>query len=161
MTKPTVLLLAGLVCGATAAAAQTPEAPAAPAPAPASIALGTRVGVTPTNYDEGNRRDPFSSLIAVPSRTAGGESGPVIKGLHGVVLADITVRGIVKSGSQVLAILEGPNRQSFVARLNDRLRDASIQSIDQAGVVFAEQASPGMRPNSVRKAIRPAGEDIQ
>ena len=135
---------------------------AVPAPAPASIAIGTRVGASPTSYEDGNRRDPFASLIAVPTRTSDpAGSGRPVKGLPGLVLADVVVRGVVKSGPSVLAILEGPNKQSFVARVNDRLRDASVQSIDSGGVVFAEQVAPGVRPINVRKTVRTAGEDIQ
>jgi hypothetical protein len=162
MTRTTALTFASALLVATTAAAQTPAAPPAPTPAPASIALGTRVGVTPSNYDDGNRRDPFASLIATTARTNElVDGGRPIKGLPGLVLADVVVRGVVKSGAHVLAILEGPNRQSFVARLNERLRDASIQSIDSGGVVFAEQVGPGMRPINVRKTIRPAGEETQ
>jgi hypothetical protein len=169
MTRTTVLLLAATVVGTVSVAAQAPPAPApapagtpAPAPAPASIALGTRVGVAPSSYEDGNRRDPFASLIAVATRNSDeGDAGKPIRGLPGLVLADVVVRGVVKGGASVLAILEGPNRQSFVARVNDRLRDASVQSIDATGVVFAEQVTPGVRPISVRKTIRPAGEDIK
>lgn len=168
MTKTTALVFVSALTLATSAAAQTPPAPASPTPAvtpaptPASIPLGTRVGVVPSSYEDGNRRDPFASLIATPARTSSlPEGARPIKGLPGLSLADVTVRGVVKAGASVLAILEGPNKQSFVARLNDRLSDASVHSIDATGVVFAEQVGAGMRPINVRKTIRPAGEDIQ
>ncbi len=165
----TAFLIAPLFATALSAQAQTPaEAPApvpaaaAPAPvAPASIAIGTRVGLPPSDYQAGDRRDPFASLLAVPVRANDPASGTVIKGLPGLALADVTVRGVVKSGPSILAILEGPNKQSFVARPNDRLRDALVQTIDAGGVVFAEEGGHGMRPISVRKTIRPAGEGIQ
>jgi len=173
MTKTTAIVFVSALTLATSAAAQAPPTPApasptpaapavTPAPTPASIPLGTRVGVVPSSYEDGNRRDPFASLIATPARTSSlPEGARPIKGLPGLSLADITVRGVIKSGASVLAIIEGPNKQSFVARLNDRLSDASVQSIDATGVVFAEQVGAGMRPINVRKTIRPAGEDIQ
>jgi hypothetical protein len=36
----------------------------------------------------------------------------------------------------MLAILEAPNKQSFVARLQDKLLDGYVKSIDRDGVVF-------------------------
>jgi hypothetical protein len=177
MTKTTIAV--GLAWGlamAVTARAQTPaEVPAAapapalavrpdapPPPAPATIPIGTRVGMLPSNYEDGNRRDPFTSLVAPKASAASPRpsSGRNVSGIADLVLADVTVRGIVRSGPTMLAILEGPNKQSFVARPDQKLRDATVQSIDAGGVVFVEQAA-GMRPMSVRKTLRPSGEDIQ
>lgn len=159
MKTTTAVLLVTMVAAAPVARAQAPDRPAV---TPAAIALGTRVGVPPSSYEEGRRRDPFASLLAGARRASDTPAGGrPIAGLAGVVLADITVRGTVKSGTTMLAILEGPNKRSFIARLNDRLRDASVQSIDASGVVFTEQFPSGVRPTNVRKTIRPAGEGIQ
>jgi hypothetical protein len=179
MTKMTiaVVLAWGLAVAVTARAQTAPEAPPQAAALPdaaaaavvpaippmvaATIPIGTRVGMGPSNYEDGNRRDPFSSLIAPRSNApTAAPSTRRINGLPGLALADVTVRGVVKHGPTTLAILEGPSGQSFVARLKDQLRDASVESIDQAGVVFAEQVGAGQRI-SVRKTIRPAGEDFQ
>jgi hypothetical protein len=182
MTKTflAVVLAWGLAVAVTARAQTTP-APAAPAgvppppaasvapaapvevppPVAATIPIGTRVGMMPTNYEDGNRRDPFTSLIAAKAGYSSGPGVPAVPGLPGLALADVTVRGVVRSGENILAILEGPNQKSYVARPKDRLRDASVQTIDTTGVIFAEQLAPGMRPTTVRKTIRPAGEGIQ
>jgi hypothetical protein len=172
MKAMTVLLVASLATPLAAQTAPSPQAAAAPvsAPAvpatPAVIPVGSRVGFTPTaGYDDGGRRDPFSSLI-VPKRTMAsprdlGEGSRARTGLGSVSLSDVSVRGIVKSGTTMLAILEGPNRQSFVTRVKDRLADATVVSVEADGVVFAEQADPGMAPSQVRKTLRPAGEGIR
>ena len=139
---------------------QTPPPQLATLPA-AVIPVGSRVGEMPTTYDSGGRRDPFLSLI-VPKRVAVAEVGPTSlrtrSGLQSIALADVIVKGIVKSGKTMMAILEGANKQSFVARVQDRLMDCAVKSIDSDGVVFVEAADPGMRPNEVRKTLRPAGE---
>ena len=127
---------------------------------PASvIPVGSRVGESPTTYDSGGRRDPFLSLI-VPKRVAAlVEIGTRPRsGLQSIALADVSVKGIVKNGKQMIAILEGANKQSYVARVQDRLMDGAVKSIDNEGVVFVEAADPGMRPNEIRKTLRPAGE---
>jgi len=145
--------------------AATPQ-PAAPPqlttlPPAAAIPVGSRVGELPTGYDSGGRRDPFMSLIA-PKRVAASGAGinslRPRSGLASIALADVAVKGIVKNGKVMLAILEGANKQSFVARVQDRLLDGAIKSIDNEGVVFVEAADPGMRPNEIRKTLRPAGE---
>lgn len=130
---------------------------------PASIPVGTRVGELPTGYDDGHRRDPFASLIAT-RRTASPSTGDPNRprtGLASLALSDVTVRGIVRSDKAMFAILEAPNKQSFVARVRDHLMDATVQSIDAGGVVFTEQ-NEGLGPvNQVRKALRPSGEEVR
>lgn len=170
-----VLLIVGFTVPAMA---QTPES-ASSAPAalptmtgvPAAIPLGSRVGELPSmgglglpsTYDEGGRRDPFASLV-VPRRTTAGAAttdGRPRRGLAAVSLADVAVRGVVRSGTVMMAILEGPNKQSFVARASDQLLDASIASIDPAGVVFAEMSGGSATSTHVRKTLRAAGEELR
>jgi hypothetical protein len=150
--------------------AQTPvepaTAPAAVGPAmssvPAAIPVGSRVGELFSTYEDGGRRDPFASLVVVRrADTAASADSRPRRGLAALALADIAVRGIVKNGSTMLAIIEGPNKQSFVARASDELLDASIATIDGAGVVFAQHVDGGMPPNHVRKSLRSAGEEVR
>ena len=142
------------------AQAAGPVIPAAAAPIP----VGSRVGELLSSYDSGGRRDPFATLVA-PRRSASGAEGGTRSrppaGLAGVALADVLVRGVVRNGDTMLAILEGPNRQSFVSRINDRLLDATVARIDADGVIFAENVERGMAPNHLRKSLRPSGEEVQ
>jgi Tfp pilus assembly protein PilP len=171
--KPlTVMLVAGLSMPLAAQTAATPQAaattPATPAmpSTPSVIPLGSRVGQTPSGgYEDGGRRDPFSSLIVakrnVSSPGAMSDGSRARTGIGSISLSDVAVRGIVKSGTTMLAILEGPNKQSFVTRVKDRLADATVVAVEADGVVFAEQLDPGMAPSQVRKSLRPAGEGIR
>lgn len=155
----TVVFAALLMLPVSAVAQSVTTAAAAPEATPVpTIAVGTRVGDLPTGYEDGGRRDPFASLV-VSKRTASATAdGRPRTGLGAMSLADVTVKGLVKSGSTMLAILEVPGKQSFVARVKDRLLDATVQSIDAAGVVFAEHAGSGT-PTQVRKALRATGEE--
>lgn len=142
-------------------AAQQPGTPVVPPPF-ATIPIGTRVGQAPSGYDDGGRRDPFSSLIQAPQVAAGQSDGPRGRvGLSGMVLADILVRGIVRSPRATFAILEGPNKQSFVARVGDRLIDASVNAIDANGVVFTGLTQGGAPGIQVRKALRAAAGGVR
>jgi hypothetical protein len=152
------------------ASAQTPvepiatSAPVGPAMSslPAVIPVGSRVGELFSTYDDGDRRDPFTSLVVVRrTDTAAPADSRPRRGLAALALADVAVSGIVKNGETMLAIIEGPNKQSFVARASDELLDASIATIDEAGVVFAQAAYGGMPPNHVRKSLRSAGEEVR
>jgi hypothetical protein len=121
-----------------------------------SVSVGMRVGDLPSNYDDGGRRDPFGTLV-MPKRTAAlGTGGRLRPGLAHMVLADVVVRGIIRSGSAMFAILETPGKQSYIAHVKDKLSDAVIQSIDANGVVFLESDGSGSPANKVRKELRSA-----
>jgi hypothetical protein len=134
------------------------------APAYAQIPVGTYVGATVSGYDSGGRRDPFVSLVAPKRQTPVGDqtaARPTQPGLRSISLADVEVTGVVRRGNVMMAILQGAGQQqSYVARVNDRLLDAVIKSIDARGVVFAEAgtAGAGGRPQEIRKALRGAAE---
>jgi hypothetical protein len=165
MTNRTLLFALAIAMPALASAQAPTQSVAAPIVpgVPAVIPLGSRVGLLPTGYDEGGRRDPFGSLVT-PKRSATPttiDGARPRTGLASLSLADVTVRGILKSDKAMLAILEGPNRQSYVTRPKDRLFDATVASIDADGVVFSEQIEGSRATNTVRRSLRPAGEDIR
>jgi len=62
-----------------------------------------------------------------------------VPGLAGVSITDVVVRGIVRSGTVVMATLEGPEGKQFVAHRQDKLQDGVIKSIDKDAVVFIER----------------------
>lgn len=131
-------------------------------PGYAQIPVGTYVGGTVSGYDSAARRDPFVSLIAPkrPTPTQPGAGRPLQPGLRSISLADVSVTGVLRRGTVMMAILQGPDRQSYVAKIQDRLMDAVVKRIDAQGVVFAEVVEPGMgaRPQEIRKALRGAAE---
>ena len=119
------------------------------------IVVGARVGSQPpSGYDDGTRRDPFVSLLL--SKRAAAAPGRPTAGLAGLSVSDAMVTGLVKSGSKVLAILQGPDGKSFMAHSQDRLLDGVVKSIDTEGVVFVAQVADAAgvsRPREIRKPI--------
>ncbi|MEO8480572.1 MAG: hypothetical protein ABI634_00080 [Acidobacteriota bacterium] len=166
MKAATLMFMLGTGVPLLAQAPGTSQTAVVPAPGlatiPAAIHIGSRVGDLPTGYDEGSRRDPFASLIV--ARRAASQSGAdgsrARTGLSNVALADVNVRGVIRSGTTIFAILEAANKQSFTVRPKDRLLDAVVISIDKDGVTFADQTT-GMTPSQVKKTLRAAGEDIR
>jgi len=142
---------------------------AVPAIASAQIQVGSRVGdvSTPSGYDDGGRRDPFVSLIVTKRMIANGQINGLTRpslGLASIAIADVTVTGVARVGTKMTVILQGPDKQSYMARLQDRLLDGTVKSIDTEGVVFvAEQtdATGAVKGHEVRKTLHSAAEVIR
>jgi Tfp pilus assembly protein PilP len=145
-----VWVAAALAACAGAVSAQTP--------------VGDRPnGTTASGYNAGGRRDPFVSLIAIkkePTPASTSEQAPRVAGagLAGLAVTDVVVKGILRSGPVLLAILEGPGGKTYIARRQDRLQDGTVKSIEADAVVFAEQvadAHGATRARDVRKSLHP------
>jgi Tfp pilus assembly protein PilP len=137
---------------ATAAVAQT----AVPDPTRGAVPAAS-------GYDTGGRRDPFVSLIA-PKPEVVAPKAPTRRpgtgiGLAALAVTDVVVKGILRSGTTLLAILEAPDGRTFVARREDHLQNGAVKSIDAEGVVFVEQfadARGQLRAHDVRKLLHPS-----
>ena len=138
-------------------------------PAAAQIQVGTKVGApAPTTaagagkYESLGRRDPFISLVA--PRRAASSAIPVPRSSHGLgsfLLADVTVTGLTRKGGERMAILQGSDKSSYVAKVGSRIADAVIKNIDAQGVVFVDipEAGSGAKPQETRKLLRAAAGD--
>jgi Tfp pilus assembly protein PilP len=134
-------------------------------PAAAQTTPTTTVGAVASGYDTAGRRDPFVTLVAprrpimAPNRSVAPPMRPAT-GLAALSLADVNVRGVLRAGDMVMAILEGPNKKAFNVKADDKLADATVKSIDEGGVVFVVRPD-GTNPVEVRKALRSAAEVIR
>jgi Tfp pilus assembly protein PilP len=135
------------------------------APAAAQTPIPTAAGVVASGYDTSGRRDPFLTLVASrrpiarPTTPVGPPARPAT-GLAALSISDINVRGVLKAGDLLMAVVEGPNKKSFTVKAGDKLSDATVQSIDQLGVVFVVRPD-GTNPVEIRKALRSAAEVIR
>src|SRR5690606_18379779 len=100
MVIPLLLLL-----GIVSAQAATPAPPPAESAAEASF-----------TYDPGGRRDPFVSLLRSGSDGRAIRPAGAVDGLAGLAIADIAVRGVVKARDGYLAIVQAPDRKTYLAR---------------------------------------------
>ena len=78
-----------------------------------------------------SRRDPFRSLVVRPEDIGGGK--PLPPGKRGLVIAQLTLNGIVASGSGNIAVVTmlGRNRAYFL-RARDELFDGYVSQIGRA-----------------------------
>jgi type IV pilus assembly protein PilP len=133
---------------AATAPAQAGQQPAGAAPAPAGSAY---------SYDPSGRRDPFVSLLmrGNDTRPVGATRPP---GLPGQLVGELTLKGVLKSKSGFVAILQASDNKTYLGRSGDRVMDGSIKSIAQDAVVFSQDVNDPLslvKQREVRKAIRP------
>jgi hypothetical protein len=141
---------------------------AVPATALAQIPVGSRVGTVAaaSGYDDGGRPDPFSTLVRpkVGVPTAALDVNRRTDKLGTLSVADVKCTGVMRGapGSKYAsAILEGPNRLSFVVKPQDRLLDGVVKSIDALGVVLIVHTTDlagAVEGKEVHKLLHPAAE---
>lgn len=132
-----------------------------PVTAQETMKIGTRVGLVPSGYEGQSRRDPFTPLVAPPTAPvapAGGAPARRAPGLAGMTADDVVLKGIISSGATRLALLEGTDGKTYLAKAQDRLQDAVIRRIDVDAVVLLTNATQRAGGREVRKPLRPAGE---
>ena len=136
------------------AAPQTP-APAAQAAAPAQVPAALSPADTFT-YNPDGRRDPFVSLL-----TKGGERhvprpGQDLEGVAGLAVEELTVRGIVSSPSGLVAMVQSPDRKTYLVRQNDKLLDGIVKSVTAEGLVILQEVNDPLslvKQKEVRKML--------
>jgi Tfp pilus assembly protein PilP len=135
------LLLAGAAARAQSAAPIQPAAEAGSADAYA--------------YQPDGRRDPFLSLIG---------TGPEIKGLprkadgpSSFAVGDISVRGIMQTRAQLVAMVQGPDNKTYLVHQGDKLADGVVKTVTPQGLVVVQDISDPLsvqKQREVRKLLR-------
>jgi hypothetical protein len=143
-----LLGLAASVAGCTGSAPTAPApvaTPAAPAAAPPPPAAGSTVAAAPIpplpepphlEYDSRGRRDPFESL-----EVREGASGPTV--------ASARLTGIVRSGQDLLALVETADGLGYILKPGDTLGDGRLVEIGSDSVVFRVPARTGSTTDRV------------
>lgn len=138
----------------------------APKPAPAPVASVVDAAqpapqplppVDSFTYNPEGRRDPFVSLLAAKTgERRGGHTGPEGLGLAGLGTDEISVRGVLQSASGYVAMVQGPDNKTYVARQNDKLFDGVIKAITAQGLVILQDVNDPLslvKQKEVRKML--------
>jgi type IV pilus assembly protein PilP len=151
-------LIAYVPVWAQRAAPPAPSAPRTAAPAPAAPPTTTQTPPTPAySYNPEGRRDPFVSLVARGADGAGARSGKRAEGLAGLMVGEIALKGILQSGTGLLAIVQAPDGKSYVVRPNDRFQDGVVKSITTDALVLLQEVNDPLsltKQREVRKSLR-------
>jgi type IV pilus assembly protein PilP len=159
VTRALMLGLLVLTLGTTGSAQQPqPQMkPATPAPAAPPPAAGTPEPPAPFTYDPEGRRDPFISLLGRGSDPMG--TGVRPNGVPGLLINEVSVKGIVRNNSGFVALIQGPDNKTYVVKAGDRLMDGTVKSIVQDAVVFSQDVNDPLslvKQKEIRKTLRSA-----
>lgn len=142
--------VAVLTAGVAAAAAQAPPQP----PAAAQPAVEVPAAWT---YDAEGRRDPFESLLGRGRDPLSQANRP--EGLAGVLIADVTVKGIVRERAGFIATIRSADGKTYIVRPGDKLYDGTVKSIQPDRVVFSQDVNDPLslvKQREVPKPVRDA-----
>jgi Tfp pilus assembly protein PilP len=143
-----------------AASASQGAAEQQPSPTPA----GRGAAPSPTEppgftYRPEGRRDPFVSLMGRGTGTPSATVSTRPAGLAGLEVAEVTLRGTVRSREGFVAILLGADQKTYIVRVGDRLFDGTVRTISQNDMVILQQVNDPLsldKQREVRKVLRQA-----
>jgi hypothetical protein len=139
---------------------QAPQpGPAQPgAPAPTDKTSPPPPQAAGYSYDPAGRRDPFVSLAG-----RGGDlpipGGVRPSGVPGLLVSEVTVKGILKSPKGgLIALVQSPDNRTYIVRAGDKVFDGSVKTITPDTVVFSQDVNDPLslvKQREVRKSLRP------
>jgi Tfp pilus assembly protein PilP len=146
------------------AAAATPAATAAPADAAATPdAKPVLPPLEPAGYtyDPDSRRDPFVSLLRRGANSERETVGARAPGLQGLAASEISLTGIITSGSGYVGVVRGVDNKTYIVHAGDKLADGTVRSIGPDSMVILQQVNDPLSPQKqreVRKGLRQTEE---
>lgn len=166
MTFARAFVFAAMLLPAAAASAQQPAPAQQPPPRPQQSGEAAKPSAQPPappaapaySYDPQGRRDPFVSLLSRGSDSRAAGSRPA--GLAGLLIGEITVKGIVRDRSGYIAMIQGPDTKTFIVRSGEKLMDGTVKAITADSVVFSQDVNDPLsmvKQKEIRKTVRSAG----
>ena len=142
--------------GAQAPAKPAPPQPATPAaPAPAPTPGQSAPSSAGYAYEPEGRRDPFMNLNGTgnePKATTRNGEGPA-----GLAVADLSVRGVLVSRGSLVAMIEGPDKRTYIVHTGDKLLDGTIKSITPQGLIVEQVVNDPLslvKRREIRKLLK-------
>ena len=145
-----LVMVLAVLFGPVAAAAQTPPSKPQATPAPAAQPPQAE-GYT---YNPDGRRDPFVNLLgtgAEPRVTRKGE------GVVNLTVSEISVSGIMQSRGGLVAMVQGPDKKTYIVHQGDHLADGTIKTITPQGLIIIQEVNDPLslvKQREVRKLLR-------
>jgi Tfp pilus assembly protein PilP len=160
-----------LALGVTAAAPVLAQQPAPQAKAPGQAAEkpapNPDLPSPPANFEYAvdGRRDPFLSLVnrGADPRSTGMPPVKRAEGVPGLLTSEITVRGIVQTRGEYVAMVAGVDGKVFSVRAGDKLADGVVRQVTAQAVVILQEVNDPLsldKQREVRKLLR-GGEEVK
>ena len=147
--RATFLTLA-ILASAAAVPLHAQEKPAA---APAAAAAPNNDAYS---YASEGRRDPFLSLIGTGTEPKG-TTTKRSDGPPTFLVGEISVRGIMQTRAQLVAMVQGPDNKTYLVHQGDKLADGVIKTVTPQGLVVVQNISDPLsiqKQREVRKLLR-------
>ena len=80
-------------------------------------------------------------------------------GLSGLLIGEITVKGVLKDRTGFIAMLQAPDNKTYNVRVGDKLLDGTVKSINQEKVIFSQDVTDPLslvKQREVPKSVRQA-----
>jgi Tfp pilus assembly protein PilP len=133
-------------------------APAGSTPPPAASTAGKPATNAPPVetyiYRAEGRRDPFQNLLNAGSGAMISRKG---EGPSGMTLGEVSVRGVLQSRGTLVAMIEGPDKRTYIVHQGDRLLDGTIKTITPQGLVVVQEVNDPLslvKQREIRKLLR-------
>lgn len=110
------------------------------------------------SYNREGRRDPFISLVGRGTGTPG-ETRP--QGLAGMLINEISLKGIMRQSGGFVALVQGTDKKTYVVRQGQKLMDGTVKTITEDTVVFSQDVNDPLslvKQREVRKTLRTSEE---
>jgi len=135
--------------GSTTAKASKPAKPAATAK------VADKSAVTPTQRAETltkpiGKRDPFVSVIVARNDSSAACTG----GKRCLVIDQLALRGIVRTLSKWIALVENPARKTYYLYENDPIFNAVVVRITGDSVIFRESVMDALGHSTEREVVK-------
>jgi len=152
--KRLLAMLLLVACGAwtQASAAQKPatSAPAAQASAPAKANKTPAARPAPASRATG-KRDPFISLAVVRAQQVGATCGT---GKRCLVIDQVALKGVVKTPSGMIAMVENTAKKAYFLRENDPVFNRYVLKITGDSVIFKENTTDNQGRTVTRDVVK-------
>jgi len=122
---------------------------------PAPVVAAARTSQTPDG-----RRDPFVSLLR-RGIDANRSQGKPADGIGGMLVNDLTLRGVLQSRGQFVALVQGPDNRTYLVHANDRLADGVIRAITVDTIVLIQDVNDPLSPTRQREVRKPLRASVE
>ena len=137
-----------------AAGAQTPSPKPSPTPsaAPQAATPPAPEGYT---YNSEGRRDPFLNLLGTgnePRNMGARKEGP-----SGLMVGEISVNGILQGRAGLIAMIQGPDKKTYVVHQGDKFLDGTIKTVTPQGLIIIQEVNDPLslvKQREIKKLLR-------
>ena len=131
-----------------------------PAPDTRSGAAAAASAATPSEaytYQPDGRRDPFVTLLGVGTNVRPVANPKRVDGPAGLLVGDISVRGIMQGNGGLIAMIQGSDKRTYVIHSGEKLMDGAVKVITPQGLIIAQDVNDplsAVKHREVRKLLR-------